>query len=91
MNLLKLEDLYKQRVLLYMFKADYFSTNATIHNYPTRNSNNIVIPLFNRARTQCTIFYTGIILWNSLPENTKSIRGEKTFKGTIKTMLLDEY
>ena len=91
MNLLKLEDLYKQRVLLYMFKADYLSTNEMIHNYPTRNSNNIVIPLFNRARTQCTIFYKGIILWNNLPANTKSIRSENTFKRTIKTMLIDEY
>ena len=91
MNLLKIEDLYKQRVMLYMFKSDNFSTNESIHNYSTRNANNIAVPFFNRSKTQNTIFYRGIIFWNNLPENMKIIRREDKFKYEVKTMLIDEY
>ena len=91
MNLLKIDDLYKQRVLLYMYKSDLTHTTEPNHNYPTRNAYNILLPRFNRSRSQCTIFYKGIIFWNNLPEDIKTIRGENTFKSHVKTLLINDY
>ena len=91
MNLLKIDDLYKQRVLLYMYKSDLTHTTEPNHNYPTRNAYNILLPRFNRSRSQCTIFYKGIIFWNNLPEDIKIIRRENTFKSHVKTLLINDY
>ena len=91
MNFLKLEDLYKQRVLLYMYKYDLTSNREPNHNYSTRNANNIVLPLFRRSKTQRTIFYQGIILWNNLPDDLKAKRTEYTFKFSVKTMYIATY
>ena len=91
MNLLKLEDIYKQRVLLYMYKSDLTSIHEANHNYATRHAYDIVLPLFSRSKTQCTIFYKGIILWNNLPEEIKAKRTENTFKYYLKNMYIDTY
>ena len=91
MNLLKIEDLYNQRVLLYMYKSDLTHATEPNHNYATRNAYNIVLPRFNRSRSQCTIFYKGIILWNNLPEDIKIIRRENTFKSSVKALLINGY
>ena len=91
MNLLKIEDLYKRRVLLYMYKSDLTSTRESNHNYLTRHAYDIALPLFSRSKTQRTIFYKGIILWNNLPEELKAKRTENTFKFAMKKMYIVTY
>ena len=91
MNLLKIDDLYKQRSLLYMYKSDLTQVIEPNHVYSTRNAYNLVLPRFNRARSQSTIFYKGIILWNNLPENIKTTRRENKFKSSVKSLLINEY
>ena len=91
MNLLKIDDIYKQRVLLHMYKSDLTNITDPNHDYSTRNAYNITVPRFNRAQSQCTIFYKGIVLWNNLPENLKLIRSVNTFKTSVKSMFMDEY
>ena len=56
MKILKLEDLYKLRVLQFMFEADSPASHADTHSHDTRNRENLIIPRFNRAKTQSTIF-----------------------------------
>ena len=90
MNLLKLEDLYKQRVLLYMYKSELIHNTIT-HDYSTRNAHNITLPLFNKSKSQRTIFYKGIVYWNNLPANLKNLRSENMFKNAMKSMLIGEY
>ena len=72
MKLLKVDDLYKLRVLLYMFENKH-QTAVTTHEHNTRASNDLVLPLLNLTRTQATIFYQGIVLWNNLPISIKTI------------------
>ena len=91
MNLLKIDDLYKQRVLLYMYKSDLTHAIEPNHNFSTRNAYNIIVPRFNLSRSQSTIFYKGIVLWNNLPENIKTIRSESKFKSSVKTILINDY
>ena len=91
MNLLKIGDLYKQRVLLHMYKSELTHSIEPNHIYSTRNAYDIILPRFNRTRSQRTIFYKGIILWNNLPENIKTIRSLNTFKTSVKSILIDGY
>ena len=92
MNLLKLNDIYKSKVLTYMFNSiETFPTNADTHLYNTRHSNDLSIPRCYRARTQSTIFYKGVGLWNDLPEDIRSMQSVGAFKLLLKVMLIAEY
>ena len=90
MNLLKIEDLYKQRVLIFMYRSELIHNTRT-HDYSTRNAHNITLPLFNKSKSQRTIFYKGIVFWNNLPTNLKNLRSENMFKNAMKSILLGEY
>ena len=90
-QLLKVEDIYKQQVLLYMFKFCTMPTQADNHDHFTRNRHNLIIPRFYRATTQATLFYRGILLWNNLPENIKSLPFRGAFKNSVKQMMIEEY
>ena len=91
MNLLKIEDLYRSKVLLHMYRSDLILNNPRTHDYSTRNAHAITIPLFNRSKSQRTIFYKGIIFWNNLPLDIQNIQSENIFKNKIKKMFLSEY
>ena len=91
MQFLKLEDMYKQRALLFIFNSTSILTHEDIHNYNTRYSNNIVLPQFYRTKTQSTIFYKGINLWNDLPQDIKDLRYRGAFKNSLKLLFLNEY
>ena len=91
MKLLKLNDLYKQRVLFYMSKSELVLNHQNFHNHETRNVNNIPLPFYRKARTQSTIFYEGINLWNNLPQSIKVIRTEGAFLKSIKSSFLNQY
>ena len=91
MNLLKIEDLYRSKVLLHMYRSDLILNNLRTHDYSTRNAHAITIPLFNRSKSQRTIFYKGIIFWNNLPLDIQNIQSENMFKNEIKKMFLSEY
>ena len=91
MQFLKLEDMYKQRALLFIFNSTSNLTHEDIHNYNTRYSSNIVLPQFYRTKTQSTIFYKGINLWNDLPQDIKDLRYKGAFKNSLKLLFLNEY
>ena len=91
MEILKLEDLSKWRSLTYIFKNENLSTTADIHSYNTRNRDNLSIPRFNRSRTQSTIFYQGILLWNALPNDIRTLQYVGAFNNATKKLLLSSY
>ena len=91
MEILKVEDLAKWRSLTYLFKSENLSTTADIHSYNTRNRNNLAIPRFNRSRTQSTIFYRGILLWNALPIDVRALEHIGAFNNATKKMMLTTY
>ena len=91
MNILKLEDLHKLKICTYMFKNRNAQTHADIHSHNTRNRNDLIIPRYNRARSQTSWMFRGISEWNSLPEETKNIRFINAFKNSIKRSVLDDY
>ena len=91
MKILKTDDLYELRLSIFMYKNLVAVTQGDIHTYDTRNQNALIIPRYNKTRSQSSWMYRGIHLWNSLPDDTKLIEREGAFKGSMKRMLLDRY
>ena len=91
METLKLQDIYKHRLLVYMFKNKDFTAHSDIHSYNTRHRHDLVLPLYNRARSQSSFLYQGIQVWNSIPPEVRNIPYEGAFKNTVKNLLLSDY
>ena len=91
MEMLKLKDIYKQRLLIFMFKNQNFTTHSDLHSYNTRRRQDIVLPRFNRTRSQTSFFYNGIVAWNSIPMEIRSLQYQGAFKNAVKNLLLSEY
>ena len=94
MKLLKIDDLYKVKILSHMFihldQSNYIS-QSEIHSYNTRNRGNITTPFFNRSQSQSTWLYRGVHLWNSVPDEIKSSLTVTSFKNAIKNLLVMLY
>ena len=99
-NLLKLDDLYKYQVLRFMFNvvnehihnfSDIVVHQRNVHNHNTRGRNQLCIPQFSHSKTQFTISFVGIKLWNSLNEELKSELTLSSFSKKLKKQLIDEY
>ena len=91
LNFLKLEDLYKQHLLLDIHNKNEFVLHRDQHDYFTRNRNNSVIPFFNHAKCQKTWLYNGISFWNDLPNTIKDMKSHNQFKTALKKHLIDQY
>jgi len=101
MNILKLEDLYKYQIALYTHKTLYsghdnqflqsLNLQSDIHNHTTRNRNKLRLPLFVKSKSQCSLVYSSIKLWNSLPEELTSDHSLANFKSGLRSLFVDEY
>ena len=91
LGLLKLHDLYRYKLCIYMHKNRDNAGLWVNHLHNTRNRGNAV-PVFNRlALTQRSIAYMGPKCWNELPSE---IRGELKlgiFKTKLKQFYLQSY
>ena len=90
-KILKIHDVYKLNVGLFMFdnsRSDLYTRN---HTYDTRHRNDL---LQNRARlsiTQNSIDVIGPSTWNSIPERIRSLPSRNSFKSQYKSYLISQY
>ena len=71
----------------YMHKI--FKINTCISLYGTRSSNsNFYIPPIKGGEST-TFFYSGIIDWNSLPDQIKSCNNKNSFKINVNKFLME--
>lgn len=102
LSILKLDNIYKQELILFMFKFynqllppifhNYFTKNCNIHSYNTRNAYNLRIPLFQSVLGQNSFYYNAAKWWNSVGSKLYSPIGKdtlKAFKKRLKIFLLD--
>ena len=94
MKLLKIDDLYKVKILSHMFihldQSNYIA-QSEIHSYNTRNRGNITTPFFNRSQSQSTWLYRGVHLWNSVSDEIESSQTMTSFENAIKNLLVMLY
>ena len=91
MKLLKIEDIFKLKLLIPMFTDRNFETNQEIHFHNTRNRMAAAVPYFNRAKSQSTWLYQKIQLWNSLPSEITSANSVTIFKSRLKNHFISLY
>ena len=88
LKLTKVHNIFYDNCPVYM--KDKFSKISNVHSYNTRSSSyNFHVPSINGVSAQ-SFYYTAIILWNSLPNNLKSIRQIDIFKKELKMYYVDE-
>jgi hypothetical protein len=64
---------------------NYFITNSENHSMHTRSSNNFHLPQANLAIYQKDVYYSGVKVFNNLPQDTKDISDNpKRFKRVLK-------
>jgi hypothetical protein len=76
-------------LLLFVFNnRDYFVSNSVYHNNNTRRNNDLHLPQVSLAMYQKGVYYSGIVIFNSLPRPIKNISSKpKKFKIALKHFL----
>ena len=73
-SILKLFDINKLQIAIYMYKLQHNIHNTTLqpqHNYSTRTRDNLIIPTHNLTIFQHSLSYLGPKIWNAGPVSTK--------------------
>ena len=88
-RILKIFDIHKLSVAIYMFKALSendtnrllnFELNYPTHNYSTRQRNNAILPFPHIRSVKISFHYQFVKIWNSIPSNIKQINNFRSFK-----------
>ena len=72
--------------------TEFFTKQSNIHSYSTRSasSGSFHVPRYSSSRTQKSIKYIGVKLWNALPNTIRSL-AYCTFKRDLKNKYIGEY
>ena len=100
MHILPLNELISLQTAIFMFQLcnnllpdifnDYFILKCNVHNYNTRNPQNIHPPLNRFSMSQSSIFYHGSVLWNNLQNYLKESNSLNQFKRLYKEVLFEK-
>ena len=99
LKLLKVEDLYKQEILIFVHNFQnnklpsvfdhYFTSFSNIHNINTRCRNtNFILPRVSSNLGSTSISFEGAVLWNNLENLNKEIKSVKSFRKSLKDKVL---
>ena len=99
MQILPIPELISLETAIFMYKLnsnllpcifnDHFTVNSNIHNYNTRNAQNLHLPLNRTSCSQSSIFYNGPVLWNNIQTSIKNSKTVRQFKRLYKQYLID--
>ena len=90
-KILKIQDIYRLNVAVYMFGARHSGEFDRNHPYPTRSYNDLV-PLYARLNvTQNSLKVSGPSVWNSIPQEIRNLPTLSMFKNRYKKYLLSMY
>ena len=93
-NSLKLFDINKLQIGIYMYKKIKYDTSITLqpqHTHFTRTHENLRIPAHNLTLFQHSISYLGPKIWNLIPDNIKISPSVHSFKKQLKKYILFNY
>ena len=65
---------------------NYLFENYKIHDYDTRNKNNLHLSTVNLSNGSRAIYFKGCNLWNQLLEDIKNVQYITTFKYKLKKL-----
>ena len=90
-KILKINDMYKLNIGLYMFDRVGTGDYDRDHQYNTRYRNDLLPRRSRLTVTQNSLASIGPNIWNSIPENIKNSLTRSSFKCQYKKYLLSLY
>jgi hypothetical protein len=77
-------------LLLFVVKnVEEFTSNSEVHSINTRHRSDLYPPSIKLTKYQKGVYYSGIKIFNQLPQNIKTLSWNvKTFKLALKRFLL---
>ena len=100
-KILKLGDIFRLRVGIYMYKICNTNSVPTLknaldlhfpdHDYSTRGSNTLVVPFPRVESIRINFKYQFVKVWNDVPENIKASESIAIFKNSLKQHFLNSY
>ena len=90
LNILPLHSQYILSLLLFVVKnMDLYTINFDVHSINTRDRSDLHFPSVKLTKYKKGVYYSGIKMFNSLPQSIKKLAGNmKKFKLTLKKFLL---
>ena len=90
-QILKIQDVYKFKVAVRLYKQNNFAPYQRDHPYHTRFRNNLRPDFQRLSITQRSIKFAGPSIFNEIPEYIKSSRSLPSFKKSLKKFYIDRY
>ena len=92
-NILKIYDIHRVQVAIYMFKLLHTTNNTLLpqHQYPTRTHNNPLIPIHTLTIFQHSLSYLGPKTWNAVPDHIKTLPSLNSLKKQLKNHIISQY
>ena len=90
-SILKFDDVNYYLVAIFMFKNQDLPMFYRNHEHNTRNANFPNSQFQRLTLTQHSIYFTGPVVWNSLPLNVKNSSSLDQFKILLKNYLISRY
>ena len=90
-NILKLTDIHKKQLAIYIYKLESRSEFTRNHDHNTRNRNNLLPSQARLTVTQRSLSFCAINIWNSLPNQIKESPSLPSFKKRITNHLVSQY
>ena len=68
-----------------------FDKRSQIHDYNTRNNNDINLVKCRTTLAQNSFYYRGAVVWNSLPPEIRNLSNLNTFKRNLRNYFLSSW
>ena len=101
LEILKLDDVYRLRVSIYMYRILVLGECPTLlnnlellypeHSHNTRTSSNLILPFPRVEVIRMNFRYQFVNVWNSVPAHFKILPTLKTFKKSLVKFYLEQY
>ena len=91
LKILKINDLYKYNLCIYMFQHKNHDIFRCNHPYNTRSRENAALNFSRTSLGQRSVFYAGPKYWNDLPASIKQAESLGIFKRKLKSYYLSAY
>ena len=89
LNVLSINDMFTLETGIFMYKLNHnqlpeivnplFKFNNIVHSISTQNINVYHCPFYSKSSTQQSIEYSGVKVWNALPNDIKSLQSKSLF------------
>jgi len=90
LNILPLHSQYILSLMLFVVQnMQEFTSNSEVHTINTRHRSDLHVPSITLTKYQKGVYYSGVRVFNHLPQNIKSLSSNvKSFKSALKRFLL---